>query len=100
MKEVVIDAALWKYQSTAAWYFISTTKEQGKRIKAQEKRRVGWGSLPVRVTIGKTSWDTSIFPNKDGTYLLPIKASVRKAEGLDEGTRVKARCVFRSRVVS
>ncbi|MEK9160471.1 MAG: DUF1905 domain-containing protein [Patescibacteria group bacterium] len=95
----MIEGALWKYQGTAAWYFLSTTKAQGVQIKAREKRRLGWGSMPVRVTIGQSTWDTSIFPSKEGSYLLPVKASVRKAEMLEEGTRVRARCIFRSRTV-
>ncbi|MDP3696445.1 MAG: DUF1905 domain-containing protein [Candidatus Taylorbacteria bacterium] len=38
-------------------------------------------TLPVRVTIGKTSWKTSIFPDKKaGAYLLPLKNEVRKKE--------------------
>ena len=41
----------------------------------------GWGSVRVKVTLGKTKWDTSIFPDKkSGTYLLPIKAEVRIKE--------------------
>jgi hypothetical protein len=49
----------------------------------------GWGSLPVTVTIGTTTWDTSVFPDrKSGTYLLPVKAAVRKAEGMFEGDAV------------
>lgn len=99
MKEVVIEGTLWKYQGTAAWYFLSTTKAQGVQIKAQEKRRLGWGSVPVRATIGTSTWDTSIFPSKEGPYLLPIKAAVRKAEALEEGVQVTARCVLRSRTV-
>lgn len=48
--------------------------------------RRGWGSLPVRVTIGKTTWDTSIFPDKRiRGYLLPIKASVRAAQAIQVG---------------
>jgi len=42
----------------------------------------------LEVKIGKTAWKTSIFPAKDGTYLLPVKAQVRKAEGLFAGNRV------------
>lgn len=43
----------------------------------------GWGSLQVKVTVGKTSWDTSIFPDsKRGAYLLPIKSEVRKKEDI------------------
>ncbi len=47
----------------------------------------GWGVIPVHVRIGKTEWQTSLFP-KDGRYLVPLKDSVRKAENLDEGDNV------------
>jgi len=55
------------------------------RELAAEPRR-GFGSVRVRVTIGATSWQTSIFP--DGgreAYVLPLKRAVRTAEGLDVG---------------
>jgi hypothetical protein len=42
------------------------------------------------VRIGKTTWTTSLFP-KDGLYLVPIRASVRKAENLEEGDEVTVR---------
>jgi hypothetical protein len=47
----------------------------------------GWGMIPVRVRIGKTEWKTSLWP-KDGCYIVPIKASVRKAERVGEGDQV------------
>jgi hypothetical protein len=47
----------------------------------------GWGVIPVHVRIGGTEWQTSLFP-KDGRYLVPIKASVREAENLEEGDTV------------
>ena len=54
---------------------------------------VGPGTAPVlarvAVTIGDTSWNTSVFPHKEsGGWLLPVKAAVRKAEGLAEGDAV------------
>lgn len=49
----------------------------------------GWGSLPVMATIGKTTWKTSIFPDKKrGAYLLPIKAEVRKKEEIEKDDMV------------
>lgn len=46
----------------------------------------GWGSHRVTVTVGKTSWDTSIFPDKkSGSYVLPLKADVRKKENIKKG---------------
>jgi len=45
------------------------------------------GVIPVHVRIGKTEFTTSLFP-KDGRYLVPVKASVRKAENLEKGDKV------------
>ncbi len=75
---------LWIYPGDAAWHFLTIPKKESAEIKANFKTVTrGWGSLPVEVTIQKTSWKTSIFPDKrSGTYLLPVKASVRRAEDL------------------
>jgi hypothetical protein len=51
--------------------------------------------IPVHVQIGKTEWTTSLFP-KDGRYLVPVKASIRKAEKLEEGDTVTMRLEVRS----
>jgi hypothetical protein len=37
----------------------------------------GWGMVPVDVQIGDVGFNTSLFP-KDGGYLLPLKAEVRR----------------------
>ncbi len=52
----------------------------------------GWGMVPVRATIGSTSWTTALWP-KDGRYIVPLKNSVRKAEGLSVGDIVDVRLV-------
>ena len=43
--------------------------------------------IPVTAQIGGTEWTTSLFP-KDGRYVVPVKAWVRKAEGLEIGDTV------------
>ncbi len=59
-----------------------------RRLEGGRKR--GWGSMKVRATVGDTSWETSIFPAKEmGGWLLPVKAAVRKAEGLVAGDMVR-----------
>lgn len=83
-------AKLWKWSGKDAWHFLTLPKNESKEIRGLfgDLKR-GFGSLRVRVTIGATSWDTSIFPSaKDKAYLLPVKASVRKAEGLKSGATV------------
>jgi hypothetical protein len=78
---------IWLYPGMAAWHFVNVPKSQSATIKklfGDMKR--GWGSLPVLASIGKTNWKTSIFPDsKTGTYLLALKAEVRKMESLSVG---------------
>jgi hypothetical protein len=78
------------YPGMGGWHFLYVAKKQSEAIKkdfAGMKR--GWGSLPVMVTLGKTKWKTSIFPDKKaGVYLLPLKADVRKKEGIQAGDSV------------
>ena len=50
---------------------------------------MGWGSLRVTATIGGTTWRTSVFPDaKSGAFVLPLKAEVRRREGIGAGDRV------------
>lgn len=79
---------IWFWRGPAPWYFITVPEEQSAAIKAiSSYLTYGWGVIPVRVRIGKTTFTTSLFP-KDDHYLVPIKASVRKAENLEEGDTV------------
>ena len=81
---------VWLYPGMAGWHFVTLPKKQSAEIKKLFgilKR--GWGSLRVVATVGKTSWATSIFPDKKaGAYLLPIKASVRKQESVVAGDTI------------
>ncbi|MBZ0288185.1 MAG: DUF1905 domain-containing protein [Anaerolineae bacterium] len=79
---------IWFWKGPAPWFFVTVPEEQSRDLKAiSEFVTYGWGVIPVLVRIGKTTWQTSLFP-KDGLYLVPIKASVRKAEKLEEGDEV------------
>jgi hypothetical protein len=75
-------AKIWLWQGKGAWHFISLPTKLSKQIKGFQGPRRGFGSVRVKVTIGKTTWKTSIFPSKEGHYILPLKADVRKKENL------------------
>jgi hypothetical protein len=78
-------ADVWKYKfdGATAWHFVTLPKDTSADKKSP------WGSLRVTAHIGKTKWNTSLFPDsKRGSYLLPVKADVRKAENLKDGTSV------------
>lgn len=76
-------AFLWPGEQ-GNWHFVGVDKKTSADIKENfGKNAKGFRSIPVTVTIGKTSWDTSIFPDsKSGQYLLPLKAKVRKTEDI------------------
>jgi Domain of unknown function (DUF1905) len=83
-------APLWKYSGENAWHFVTLPSDVSARIKFLQTARRGFGSVRVRATIGKTQFETSVFPDsKSGCYLLPVKASVRKVEKIGHGDEVK-----------
>ena len=85
--ELEFSGELWFWRGPAPWHFI-TVPEQECAVLAHESTLVsyGWGMIPATVRIGGSQWDTSLFP-KDGRYIVPVKAAVRRAEQLDEGDR-------------
>ncbi len=90
-KTYTIKAKVWLYPGeSSSWHFLSVPKKESEMIKESFRGLTrGFGSLPVSVTIGKTSWVTSIFPeSKSGVYMLPLKVQVRKREGIFEGDTV------------
>ncbi len=74
----------------AGWHFVTIDRKNSNVIKALfGLPRCGWGSIPVVVTLGKSVWKTSIFPvAKDETYLMGLKAGVRKKENVKNGDTV------------
>jgi hypothetical protein len=84
-------APLWRWAArTDAWYFVTVPADAGDEIRGIVGDLAGgFGSVRVRVRVGSTSWRTSIFPEGGSTaYSLPMKAAVRRAEGISEGDEV------------
>ncbi len=69
------------------WHFVSLPARESRQIKNIFGGARPWGSVPVTVTVGMTTWTTSIFPDSvSGAYLLPLRLDVRKKEGIREGS--------------
>ena len=89
--QIEFSGIIWFWKGPAPWFFVTIPEEQSRDIKSISGMvTYGWGVIPVHARIGSTAWTTSLFP-KDGLYLVPIKASVRKAEDLAEGDNVTIR---------
>ncbi len=89
--KIEFDDKIWFWRGPAPWYFATVPETQCEDLRALSGHvTYGWGMIPAKVRIGKTTWKTSLWP-KDGRYIVPIKASVRKAEHLEEGDPVTVR---------
>lgn len=86
---------IWFWKGPAPWFFVTVPARQSRELKTVSGFvTYGWGMIPVQVRIGKTEWATSLFP-KEGHYLVPIKADVRRAENIAEGDNVTLRLEVR-----
>lgn len=75
---------LWSGEG-GSWHFITVPPEEAVEIRLESAAsgvRRGFGSVRVRANINGVAWKTSVFPQKSGGYLLPVKASVRRDAGI------------------
>lgn len=89
-------APLWLWQAdTAAWTFVTVPPEVADEIEDATPMKGGFGSVKVEVTIGATTWQTSLFPdNERETFILPVKKAVRVAESIDDGDTAEVSLVI------
>lgn len=89
--ELTFSGAIFTWRGPAPFYYVAVPDDESDDIHEIARAvTYGWGVIPVRATIGGTSYETSLFP-KDGRYLLGVKAAVRRREGLEEGDEVSVR---------
>lgn len=101
MTEHVFTASLWRWaakdeEKSGAWFFVSLPFDVTDAIDEVSGPGRGFGSVKVEVTIGASTWRTSVFPSaEEKTFVLPVKKAIRVAEGLaDDGA-----CEVRLRLV-
>ena len=89
MENFTFTAELWRWSGDAAWRFVTVPPDVADEIRIVSGPPRGFGSVRVEVTVGSTTWRTSVFPDSSaGTYLLPMKKAVRVAEDLEDGDEV------------
>ena len=83
---------LWLYSGKARWYFVTLPHDISDEIDDIVPKRAGFGSVPVEVTIGLSTWKTSVFPDSAAaSFVLPIKKPIRTKESLTDGDVVTLR---------
>lgn len=81
-KSFKTEAKVWRWPGDGGWHFITLDKKLSEQIRNVYKK----GFVKIIASIGKTRWDTSLFPHKQSqSYLLSIKKSVRNKEDIWHG---------------
>ena len=88
-----VTAEVLRYPGITGWHYVTLPDEIVDDIRARFGSSArAFGSLAVSVAVGHSEWTTSIFfDNNTATYLLPLKADVRKREQVAEGDTVTVR---------
>lgn len=91
-----VKAKVWLYPGIGGWHFVTIPIKQSKIIRALYSNKArSFGSISVSVTIGKTQWKTSLFPDKKSkSFLFAIKAEVRKKENISVDDIIIAKIVI------
>ncbi|MFG2757140.1 DUF1905 domain-containing protein [Streptomyces wuyuanensis] len=93
--ELVFVGRVVEWRGPAPYYFVPVPDEQSADIgEVAAMATYGWGVIPVQAWIGGTAFTTSLFP-RDGGYLLPLKAAVRKPQGISVGDDVTVEMTVR-----
>jgi len=89
--ELAFDGDVVEWRGPAPYVFVVVPPAEAAEIAAVAGLvTYGWGCIPVTARVGATTFTTSLFP-KDSGYLLPVKAAVRRAEGVEVGDVVRVR---------
>jgi hypothetical protein len=85
---------VWEWRGPQPYYFVSVPEDESQALHDVAHVSYGWGMIPVTAAIGHTEWSTSLWP-KDGGYVVPLKALVRRAEHLELDDIVTVRLTVR-----
>jgi len=86
--EIAFTALLIEWRGPAPFTFLAIPDEQVGEVHYGAKlASYGWGCVPVEASIAAATFTTSLFP-RDGGYMLPVKAAVRKRTGILLGDEV------------
>ncbi len=89
--ELEFTDAVFEWRGPAPYHFVRVPEDDALVIEdVAAAITYGWGMIPVAVTIGATTWTTSLWP-KDGSYVVPLKDRARNAEGIGLGDTVTVR---------
>lgn len=85
------EGVVWEWRGPVPYHFVSVPEDECVELAdVAALVSYGWGMIPVTVAVGDTTITTSLWP-KDGGYVVPLKDTLRAAEGIALGDVVAVR---------
>jgi hypothetical protein len=89
--DLMFSGEVWFWRGPSPFHFVTVPEEESGDIHDVARDvTYGWGCIPVTGRVGRTTFQTSLFP-KDGGYIVPIKVAVRQAERIELGDTIEVR---------
>lgn len=87
---ITVTAPLWLWTGdNGSWHFVTIPADRSDEIRAHCLASMrGFKSARVAAEINGVTWRTSVFPQKSGGYLLPVKKEVRCKAAIAAGDQV------------
>lgn len=82
------EAEVVEWRGPAPHHFAPMPPDLSEDLRDAARDLVYWGQVPVLGRVGATAFETALFP-RHGRYLVPLKAAVRRAEGIGLGDVVR-----------
>lgn len=82
---IIFTTRLEKTPGQGGWHFVRLSDEVRTQLRELSGRN---GNVPVRMTIGKTSWPSTTMSMGKQQWFVAVKATVRQAESIVEGDSV------------
>ncbi|MGB3187380.1 MAG: DUF1905 domain-containing protein [Ornithinimicrobium sp.] len=89
-KQFSFSASLWLHDKGSVYFCALPEQVSDAIADLSHGHTHGFGSVPVEVSVGTSTWHTSLFPSTElATYVLPMKKAVRLTEHLQAGNDVQ-----------
>ena len=89
--ELRFTGEVWYWRGPAPFHFVTVPDTEAALIADLAPAvTYGWGMVPAAVRVGATDRTTALWP-RDGGYIVPLRADLRRAEGVEVGDEIDVR---------
>ena len=86
--QFAFDTEIIEWRGPAPFFYAPAPPDVAAELRALMRAvTYGWGMIPVEALANGVAFTTALFP-KDDTYLLPLKAAVRRKAAITVGDRI------------